>query len=394
MIKINIIKFINTILRFFSFFIKLKKNLVIITSIRYNDNSRYLYEYLSKKKSLEVHWFSRDRLVHNYLKNLKLNSIYGYYDQFRIISKAALVIFSGSKFGDTFNLVKDKTLKYCIDHGTGLKLSIFFNNSHTNLKYLSQINENDYFNFTSDFTKNLIGKIAYKFPIKKIVQLGYPRCDHLINKKKYEYKKKKSFFKNQLNIDIKKNSKIVLYAPTWRRHYNFVNLPLFYTKGFNVKNFLNFLEKNNIFLFYTIHPNSFFKNNFYHKNIIFINYENMPLFEINEMILFCDLLLTDYSTISTDFAVARIPQIFLCPDYKRYNENEGFLEDFIDNCPGIYVNNFQGLKKSILLAFKNQKIFLKRNKIYLNKYYNLKINNSKKTHYKFIKNILNLNGEN
>jgi len=394
MIKRNIKNFINTILRFFSFFIKTKKNLVIITSIRYNDNPRYLYEYLSKKKSLEVYWFSSNRLVHNYLKNLKLNCIYSYYDQFRIISRAALVIFSGSKFGDTFNLVKDKTLKYCIDHGAGLKSSIFFNNADINLKYLSKINENDYFNFTSDFTKNLIGKIAYKFPIKKIVQLGYPRCDHLINKKKYEYSKKKLFFKNQLNFDIKKKTKIILYAPTWRRHSNFVNLPLFYTKGFNIKNFLNFLERNNIFLFYTLHPHSFFKNNFYHKNIIFINYEKMPLFEINEMIPFCDSLLTDYSTISTDFAIARIPQIFICPDYKRYNENEGFLEDFIDNCPGTYVNNFQGLKNSILLSFKNKNIFLKRNKIYLKKYYNLKINNSKKTHYKFIKNILNINGKN
>ena len=93
MIKRNIKNFINTILRFFSFFIKTKKNLVIITSIRYNDNPRYLYEYLSKKISLEVYWFSSNRVVHNYLKNLKLNCIYSYYDQFRIISRAALVIF-------------------------------------------------------------------------------------------------------------------------------------------------------------------------------------------------------------------------------------------------------------------------------------------------------------
>ena len=57
--------------------------------------------------------------------------------------------------------------------------------------------------------------------------------------------------------------------------------------------------------------------------------------DVNDVILAADLLVTDYSSIMFDAAVARVPQVFFVPDLAAYRDRErGFTFDFERAAPG------------------------------------------------------------
>ncbi|MBK0420358.1 CDP-glycerol glycerophosphotransferase family protein [Leucobacter sp. CSA1] len=57
--------------------------------------------------------------------------------------------------------------------------------------------------------------------------------------------------------------------------------------------------------------------------------------DVNDVILAADLLVTDYSSIMFDAAVARVPQAFFVPDLPAYRDRErGFTFDFEREAPG------------------------------------------------------------
>jgi CDP-glycerol glycerophosphotransferase (TagB/SpsB family) len=70
-----------------------------------------------------------------------------------------------------------------------------------------------------------------------------------------------------------------------------------------------------------------------------------------------DMLIGDYSTLSTDFAILRRPQIFIMPDYKRNLLTKGFAEDLRLTLPGKEVKNFGELCDSIKIYIRNKTLF-------------------------------------
>lgn len=57
--------------------------------------------------------------------------------------------------------------------------------------------------------------------------------------------------------------------------------------------------------------------------------------DVNDVILAADLLITDYSSIMFDAAVARVPLLFFVPDLESYRDRErGFTFDFAATAPG------------------------------------------------------------
>nr|WP_280116148.1 CDP-glycerol glycerophosphotransferase family protein [Leucobacter coleopterorum] len=57
--------------------------------------------------------------------------------------------------------------------------------------------------------------------------------------------------------------------------------------------------------------------------------------DVNDVILAADVLVTDYSSIMFDAAVARVPQLFFVPDLAAYRDRErGFTFDFEREAPG------------------------------------------------------------
>ena len=175
-ILLNIFRFMmNLLSRIYLLFNFSKNNIIIFSSFRYNDNSRYLFEYISRKKtSYKIIWVTNNLKIKKFLEEKNLNCAFTFFEQLHYISLAKIAVFSGTKFDDNYSFLRKKTIKYCLDHGSGNKTTVYFNNSLDNLEYLKKINKINYFNFCSDFTENIVGRVAYKFPNNKIIKLGYP----------------------------------------------------------------------------------------------------------------------------------------------------------------------------------------------------------------------------
>ena len=371
-----------------SIFFNSKNNkIIVINSIRYNDNSRYLFEYLAKRKDFHIYWVTNDKNIRDYLLRKKLNCAYGFWQQLKILPKAKIAVYSGMSFDDRFNFLRKKTIRYCLNHGVGPKITLRAPTLKKTLSYMKLMHASDYCNFTSEYTSHIIGRIGYKLPSKKIITLGYPRIDHLFKGKKIEAKKNiKKLIKN---LGIKhKVKKIILYSPTWRED-NKKELPIYKVKKFNLEKFNSFLRKKNFLFIYTTHPNSNFEKIRNCDRIKYLNTSNLPLFDINLILSEIDLLITDYSTLSTDFSILKKPQLFILNDFKEYFKNESLLEDTRKSLPGDQIETYNELIKNLNdYLIKRKKVKIDKIKDFQKNYYDYKLKNSCQKHFIFLKKIM------
>ena len=373
---------LNILSKVYSFIFHSKKGIIIINSIRYNDNSRYLFEYIAKKKRpYRIVWITNNSEIKNFLKKEKLKCGFSFFEQLHYISLAKIAIFSGSQFEDRFNFLNKKTIKYCLNHGVGPKIALRGAKFTDSLKYLKKINDVDYSNFTSKFAEHTIGRLAYKLPSKKIINLGYPRNDQLFKPNANDVNKcfSKVYENLKLNFIPKK---IILYSPTWRevrKNYS----PLKKIKKFRYNKFNEFLIKKKFLLLCTKHPNSQEHHDINFSNIKLITNYVFPSFDINMLLPKIDILITDYSTISTDFAILKKPQLFLLDDFDEYFLEESLIEDFRNILPGKEIKNYNMLIKE--LSRTQQKL---SNDVFLNKYYDTSNKNSREKHFKFLNKLM------
>jgi len=401
----NIKKFIKQIVTFgISLFlwpvkyIVPKGNVIILrcNSLQnYSDNSRFLFEYLSFNTSFEVYWVTENKLIMDYLKGKQLKFITrkNPFHFIWVALRAKIVVDTGTAYFNEFGLSDNrKTTKICIGHGAGLKFSnMRTNNIHISILPILQLNKFDYVNYTSEFQCRMVGKKQFLLPTNKIINLGSPRCDSFFDKAFVENRYKSKIFTKELNKEYKKGGKIILYTPTWRP-YSF-NFPLIDMQGFNIKIFNSWLEEENIFFFYTLHNINMPKNiplNL--SRFIFIDYSKKPLYDINLFMHEVDILINDYSTTSTDFALSRKPQIFFMPDYGYYNEEKGFVEDYKALLPGKEVQTYGEFSTTIKEFLSNPELYLttykKQIETLIQKYNELSNGSSAMSVTKFIKKII------
>lgn len=223
-------------------------------------------------------------------------------------------------------------------------------------------------------------KKEFGYPIDYIKCVGQCRFDNL-----------------QMNHEI--SNKIVI-MPTWRswlgRETNFTKKEIDFVKTdyyknfsnlLNNENFINFIEKNNIQVYFYPHRNmqkylQLFKIN--SRNIILADSQK---FNIQELLNDCDFMITDYSSVSIDFAYMKKPLTYFQFDKENFRkqhlelgyflyEKDGFgpvfeqLEDVIDYTIKMFDNNF-----------KQEKIYNER----CNDFFIYVDNNNCSRAYKYIK---------
>jgi len=396
-------KIIKSALKYFILFIfklldyfPIKKKTILIQTIDpflFTDNTMYLYLHLSKKKNINIYWITNSLKISKFLKKKKLKfinpkiNIFNYFFQ---LYKSKIIIDSGTKYFNPLAITDSLgKLKITTMHGLGLKT---VPGKKTKKIEISDFNKFDYVSFTSEFTKNNIGKKLFKIKSEKLIILGYPRYDQYFNKKKLQIsRRKKIISKSLVNFTLKKNSKIIYYTPTWRP-YDY-KLPIKEFKNFDFYDFDNFLEKNNYYFFYTKHYMTNDDKMPSFKRIFEIDRNIDPMFDTSKFFKEVDLLLNDYATSSTAASILEIPQIFIMPDYEKYTKTKGFVENYKNNLIGPEAKNYKDLKKIIrsYLINKNNYSGSFKNKIkkYKKKYYNFdEINNSANKYYKFINKII------
>lgn len=157
-------------------------------------------------------------------------------------------------------------------------------------------------------------KDNYKYPSDYVVYTGLPRFDNLYD---YEADKKKILimptWRNWLGRDLNKLSKQEVFTDTL--YYKRWNSLL------NNSNLIDFIEKNNIEIYFYPHYNmhkylASFKPT--SKNIKIVGKE----YDIQELLKTSSLLITDYSSVYMDFAYMSKPVIYYQFDYNEYREKQ------------------------------------------------------------------------
>ena len=358
-----------------------KKNKIIIQSTNpdnYNNNPKYLFEYLSRNK-LNIYWFCQNPEIKKYLIKNDFKYI-SYSNPIKLIYIslcAKVIIDAGSNYFNFLNLIPKTAKKIHIGHGAANKMVIhkFYESKSIDYYY----NKFDYINFPSKYTIKNVAKKRYNLDKKKIIYLGYSKFEEL----------KKPYIK-------KNNSKtIIFYTPT-RGPYSYP-LPILNLKNFDLKSFKNFLSENNIIFVYSRHSINSNSNNDKiedKKNIFFINSKKNVFFDMTKYLKKIDLLLNDCSSTSIEALFLNKPQINIFPDLKRYNLESGFITNYQENLTGPLIKNYNDLEKTVLKYLDNPKIYQRRYTkniaIEKKRYYDLFYANSNKLSLKFINSIIKL----
>jgi teichoic acid glycerol-phosphate primase len=169
------------------------------------------------------------------------------------------------------------------------------------------------------------------FNLKKeqILTTGIPRTDFFFNEQTIQNARQTLI----LQYPVRKNKKVILYAPTYRDHeLDHFMLQLDIGK---------MVEKlgNDYILFLRLHPaiqNTVIFSKQYPDFIVNVSSDQ---YDINELLVVADYLITDYSSISVEFSLLQKPIIFFTYDLEEYKQSRGVLEGFENNLPGPIVRD-------------------------------------------------------
>ena len=228
-------------------------------------------------------------------------------------------------------------------HGTPLK-KLAMDMDNVNMAGQTDINEYkekfynnsrrwDYLLIQNDYSREIFKKA---FAFNKTILNGYPANDIL-----YTENNKESIDKIKDKLNIPKNKKIILYAPTWRDDN-------FYKKGhyrMNIELDLDKMQKelgNEYIILLRMHY--LITNNINIEKYKGFVYDYSQGYDIQELYLVSDILITDYSSVMFDYSNLNRPIIFFTYDIEQYRDAlRGFYFDFEEEAPGPLVVDTEGV---------------------------------------------------
>lgn len=220
-------------------------------------------------------------------------------------------------------------------HGTPLKkLALDMDSYHmagneTVEEYRNEFRKNsatwDYLIAQNEFSSNIFRR-AFDFH-GEMLTIGYPRNDILFSKNNEEDIQE---LKQKYHLPLDK--KIILYAPTWRDNSYYdkasyrMDAPLDYNLLYEK------LSDDYVILIkyhYMVREKLDFSQ--YHGF-----YQVMDSsYDISELYLVSDMMITDYSSVMFDYSLLKRPMIFYVYDLDEYkDELRGFYFDFVKEAPG------------------------------------------------------------
>lgn len=184
-------------------------------------------------------------------------------------------------------------------------------------------------------SKNVAPIYAEAFGVdeNKILPLGAPRIDSLLCKRdvsalRDEFDKK--------NPECK-GKKLVLYAPTFRDDSETNNSLV---KKINGESFRRELG-DDYKLLIKLHPQ------IHSDEPVEGAVDVTSGYDIGELTLICDLLITDYSSVCMDFALLSKPCVFFAFDLEEYEKERSFYFDYESYVPGTVAKTFDEVINAI-----------------------------------------------
>ena len=316
-----------------SFLTYRKKNIWLFGSTfgrRFADNPRYMYLYIAqieKNKGVRSIWITKERWIADYLTEQGYEAYYYYSLKGICFCLIAGVYIFDNYSKDISFWLSGGAKKINLWHGVGNK-KINFDNIHDTLRhprnhmeafqnyFLSISNEkpSHYVLATSEIMANIFSS-AFQVSREHILVASYPRNDVLVsNIIKNVLLPKEMESVEILNKLVKEGSKIFLYMPTFRESEK-----LFF-EMMDLQKFNDFLKKQGYYFVTKLHPKSKLKeafNQMDYSNIKDIKAE----VDVYAILKYADVLVTDYSSVYSDFLYLDRPAILFTYDYKEYKRD-------------------------------------------------------------------------
>lgn len=318
--------------------------------VRYSDNSRFLFERFLKEYGdrLEVVWVSRNEALIDELRSgespkpcVHQFSLEG----LKMLLKARFVFFSSDLKDLPFTGFSRRTITIQLWHGIPIKSIMyeFRGKGQSPLRLLMMAINNhmlryryDYWISSSVIDKNSIA-LCTRIPSHRVIVAGYPRNDHLIE----EMRTRSSKLHERLPCLSKK---VILYAPTYRWSGDTRFFPF---DDFELERLDSFLEERDAYMLLRKHLEEdvpgqhgrVIAKQLRSERIISVNRDEIE--ELQELLPYVDILISDYSGAWVDFLLLDRPVIFIPYDIDQYQEENGLLYDYEMITPGPKVNSFQ-----------------------------------------------------
>ena len=320
-----------------------KDNIILFESSNgrnYTGNPRFIYEELLRQgldKEYECVWVfmnPQEQTVPGNPKKVKKSHFkFLYY-----------TIISGTWVLDSrhlYYLKKNKKTKYIQTwHGTPLK------KLGLDMEYVNMSGNQDIERYHDDFKKNsaywqyLISQNSYSSEIFRrafafngeMLEIGYPRNDILVNNNDNEYIDN---IKSKFNIP--KDKKVILYAPTWRDNESYDSGEYKFATSMDFDKMKESLSDDYVLI---IKYHYLVKDTIDWKKYGGFIIECDANWDIQELYLASDILITDYSSVMFDFAILRRPILFFTYDLEFYKDSlRDFYFDMLEEVPGPLVEN-------------------------------------------------------
>jgi CDP-glycerol glycerophosphotransferase (TagB/SpsB family) len=313
-----------------------KKNTYIFIGRRdgcFSGNTKYLYLYFLKNISKTISFYlTQNRETSIQLMNAGLPVLYFPSDKaFKILAEAGTIIVESISYRNMlyYPLVSNAR-QIQLWHGVGNKKIGFLLVGVESLKGLDDDLIRDHSNFdlvvsTSPFyTEEVFKKSLHA---KEFVSLGYPRTDIFyssITKEALCGCDIESFKKIRI---ARKDGPIVLFSPTFRD----TDINPITQNVLDFDKLINIISKYNAHLVIKPHPRVQIATGNMPENVTFCN----PTSDIYPFLKYIDVMITDYSSIYTEYLLIDRPIIFFWADYDHYMAvDRGFQFPFDEMCPG------------------------------------------------------------
>ncbi|RUT78746.1 CDP-glycerol glycerophosphotransferase family protein [Ancylomarina longa] len=295
------------------------------------DNVKYFFLYLEKKKpDLKYYFITSNQDVHRNLQQYFDKILY--YPSLKtiwILLRSHMVVTDNTVLDQNFRFVFLKGARHIqLWHGAGIKK--FWNTTPklgTRLLkpyfYFTEKKRNfDSFISTSEFfTQNYFQQA---FSSKKFPITGYPRNDIFWQKNPanpFQLLETDQDCLQKIKDYQSKNSKVVIYVPTFRGVRGRGNNEL----AFDLVRLNQFAEENNILFIFKLHPvlrNTAEQNDF--DRIVWHRSDK----DVYPVLLQCDAMITDYSSIFIDYMILNRPILFYMYDKEEYEKRDRELTSF------------------------------------------------------------------
>ncbi len=324
----------------------LRKKTVLFISYggtQFSDSPKCVYDYLKEKsKGFELEWAFRSPEKMTNISELNWVKIPSF-KYFYVFCTSKYII--TNDFFNTFLPVRKSQILINTWHGGGWfkKVGLTDNGttSYDRFFFRFQCSKHRYFVASSEYFVDTVLRSSFNYH-GKILRTGMPRNAIFFNNNKdHREKIRKNFTSNQEAL-------LVLYAPTYRNYEIPMDLEI------NLNRLKNSIEskfkKDVVILFRAHHAIEKFPID-YSSIIDVTSYPDMQ-----QLLLGCDLLVSDYSSCMWDAAIQKKPVIVYAPDAQKYIDNRGFFLD-IHEWPFILAFNNNELEN--VIANYDEKSYLK-----------------------------------